>query len=123
MWDRASGIVSLLSMVLLLCLVLAMAYYATRLIGKRYAPSNSNNMRIIDRMMLGPDRAVFIVEVAGQTMLLGVTPHHIERLCELDSDKIEIATPGDTDFAKTLRELLNQKLKGREEGTHKDASQ
>lgn len=113
MWEQIRGVLSALLILLVFIGVLVMAYYATKLVGKQYSAgqSSSGNIRILDRTYLGQDRMLVIIEVAGQTMLVGATAQHIEKLCDIDPESLQApATPQSpsTLFADTFKSVLQQ---------------
>ena len=77
---------SMLGVFLLILLLFAGAYYATKIMGKHYSAqaSTSETMRVIDRLALGRDQYLLIVEAGGKALLLGVSAGQIETLAELE---------------------------------------
>jgi flagellar biogenesis protein FliO len=90
MGEKINGILSAAFILLMFAAILGMAYFATRMIGKGYASQGgaSGNIRILDKVWIGRERALLIVRVADKTMLIGMTPHHIEGLCGLDAGEL-----------------------------------
>lgn len=103
-------VLTALGMLVLFVLVLALAYLATKWIGKRYGGrigGSSGNIKILDRAALGPDRSLYIVEAAGKTLLIGATQQRIETLCELDPEALPPpAQEEPSAFASTLKSVL-----------------
>lgn len=70
---------------------------------------NSELIRLVTRFPLDQQKALYIVEVAGKTLLLGVTNERIELLAQLEKEEIQQVlqkTPPNTpvkDFSKYLR--------------------
>ena len=94
-------------------LIFVGAYYSTKLIGRRYLPTqtSASGMRVIDRLTLGKDHHLLIVDVGEKTLLLGVGPAHVEILTELDGDMYEEArqTPAsETSFFSQLMQKRNK---------------
>lgn len=70
--------------------ILGLAYFTTRLMGRRFpggSPS-AGQMKVLDRLPLGQDKALLIVQAAGKTLLVGVASHAVSLLCELDAREI-----------------------------------
>jgi flagellar biogenesis protein FliO len=93
-------------------LIFVGAYYASKLLGRTYsinAPS-SGGMRIIDRMQLGRDRYLLIVEAGGKVLLLGVGGQRIDSLAELDKEKFDHqpASQGSTDFLSLFKNRIKK---------------
>jgi len=51
---------------------------------QRWLPASSNQVSIVETTHLAPRRALYLVRVGGQTLLLGGTDHAITLLAELD---------------------------------------
>lgn len=75
--------------------VLVMAYWVTRQVGKRYGGGllDTGRIKVLERMPLSQDRMLCIVQVAGKTLLVGITPHSMDTLCELDGDALPPLEP------------------------------
>ena len=82
--------ISVIGIFFFMILIFVAAYYGTKFLGKHYSPqaSFSDNMRVVDRMPLGRDQYLLIVEAGGKALLIGVSPQRIEALAELDKDHI-----------------------------------
>jgi len=78
---------SLIGAFLFMLLIFAGAYYVTRLMGRRYSStaSLSSDMRVIDRLAIGRDQYLLIVEAGDKTLLMGVSPQRMDMLAELES--------------------------------------
>lgn len=103
-------ILSALGLLVVFVLVLVCAYYATKWIGKRYSGQlggTSGNIKVLDKISLGQDRMLFIIEAAGETMLIGVTPQHIEKLGDVSPEALLPTSQGGTvSFVDTLRQTM-----------------
>lgn len=91
MLETLSAVASVVFILLVFIAVIAATFFVTKLIGKKYATaqgSNSGAITILDRAYVGQDRMLLIVRAAGRTLLLGVTPNHIETLSELEEDQL-----------------------------------
>ncbi len=107
--DAAGWIVALL---ITFALVVICAYYATRLLGKRYGVQNSGSglITVLDRSYVGQDRQLLLVKVADKTILIGVTASHIEKLCDLDPEKLPSlpVKTSDVNFAELLKGFITK---------------
>lgn len=63
--------------------------YCAKWLNKRVRISSSATVKILERVNLGPDKALMIVSVAEKYMLLGVTQEHIEKIADLEKDDIK----------------------------------
>ena len=93
-------------------------------LSKRFnftAPGGHNNMRLISAMSVGQKEKIVLVEVEGEKLLLGVTPHQINALKELGktgqteeealASESQTNTPR-TEFADRISKLLNAGVTG-----------
>ena len=63
---------------------------------------NSKNMRILERINLGPDKMLLLVSICGKCMVLGVTSGHTEKICDLEESEEELTAI--TERAPSLKE-------------------
>ena len=104
-----------------LLVLIPLIYGVTRLYGKRVAMGGRGRaLRVVDALALGPNRAVYLVEVGDRILVLGATAQHISLLAEV-TDPVSIATlkrsgiEGDNTFWKVFSERL-AKRRGEREG-------
>lgn len=64
-------------------------YYGANWLNKRVRFSSNGMLKVHERVNLGADKAVMIVSVGGQYMLVGVTQQNINKISDLDKDEIE----------------------------------
>ena len=113
MQEKIGAIFSVLLMLVGFVGVLALAYYSTKLIGKRYSGQGfgEGNIKILDKVILGQDKSLMIVQVEEKTMLIGCTQHHIEKLSDLDAEKLNIKTVQEAPlFSQTFKTVLKTNL-------------
>jgi flagellar protein FliO/FliZ len=85
-----SMITYILSLLITFAVVIGLAYFASRFLGKKMGRMGAmGHHKIIATLPLGTNRAVYIVEIAGKFLALGVTDHSITVLQEI-TDQIEI---------------------------------
>lgn len=83
-WFAATGYV--FSLLVTFLLVLGLAYFTSRFLGQKMnGPAGLNQGKIHATLALGPNRAVYVVEIAGKYMVLGVTDQSISLLREITS--------------------------------------
>jgi len=117
---------SALGLLAVLILVLVLAYFTTRWVGKHYggggiAGGASGSIRVVDKLMLGPDRMLCIVQTAGKTLLLGITQQRIEMLCELDEAALTFPERGTVpSFADMFKTVLEKTKNGKADGKKGD---
>lgn len=74
----------------MLGLVIALLYATLRFLPRVMGmPVESQLMKVVGRYPLDPQKSLYIVEVAGKHLLLGVTQERIQLLSELESGKIQ----------------------------------
>lgn len=80
-------------MIMALIGVLALVFLLFWLMKKfnaRVSLYDSKNMKILERINLGPDKMLLLVSVCGKCMVLGVTSGHTEKICELEQTEEEL---------------------------------
>lgn len=80
-------ILTMLGSLAIVIAVIFLVYYGARTLGGRTMTTSSRNLQVIERIPLGPDRALLLVRVCGEYLLLGATAHRIERLGELTPEQ------------------------------------
>lgn len=101
-----------------LSLVVLLAWGAAYLLKKsalgRQLGTDSGAIRIVERAYLGPKKAVYLVEIGGRALALGVTETNIAPLSQWEAGEIELkpreAAP--SPFAEQLKNILGQKPRG-----------
>ncbi|MEM1485268.1 flagellar biosynthetic protein FliO [Oscillospiraceae bacterium PP1C4] len=110
MWEQINGVGSVLFVLVMFVVMLVITYYATKLIGKGYSAqgAGSKYIKIIDKVFIGKDMTLLIVQLAGETMLIGASSHGIQKLCDIDADKLPqiLAGTGESTFLETFKNVL-----------------
>ncbi|WP_199767963.1 flagellar biosynthetic protein FliO [Ketobacter alkanivorans] len=103
-------------MVLGLMAVLAIIF-ALAWLSKRFnlnMPGSSSNMKLLSAMSVGQKEKIMLVEVEGETMLLGVTPHQINLLKAFDTGSVTPESEQDNgrkgEFATRMQALLKAEV-------------
>jgi len=103
-------------MVLGLMAVLAIIFVLAWL-SKRFnlnMPGSSSNMKLLSAMSVGQKEKIMLVEVEGETLLLGVTPHQINLLKAFDPDSVAPDSQQDHgrkgEFATRMQALLKAEV-------------
>jgi flagellar protein FliO/FliZ len=98
--------------IVVLTAVLVGAYFTTRFIsGKSRKLLKGRYIQVIDRMPLGKDKNVVLIEVGDQKLLIGVTNQSINNLGQIDGEAIKPVgeqTPAKEGkgFAQQLRDFI-----------------
>ncbi len=95
-------------------LVILLAWGASQLLRRsalgRQLGTDSGIIRVAERVYLGPKKAVFLVDIGGRVLALGVTEEHINTLAEWGAGELELAERhvSASPFAAQLKKLLGQ---------------
>ena len=96
--------------------------YAMKKLNKGLGYANGNKMKVIDRVSLGKDGMLAVVDVAGKLMLIGVSGQHIEKLADIDMTPEEYyaqrsspESQSGMSFSSAFAEVMKRK-----KGTEKD---
>ncbi len=121
----AAAILTLLGGVLMFLLVVVAAWACTRFVGRRFSAgmsAGSSRLRVVERVALGPDRALVLVRAAGRVFLVGSAPQQLTLLAELDADAFPEGgdgqpEPAPADFASLFEAVRRQggKFRGKKE--------
>ena len=86
-------------------LIIGLAYFGTGWVAKKYAVTNAGkNMRVVERLSLGTDKHLLIVQAGDKTLLLAASGKSVEVLTELDGQALQPAAPPKApDFSELLK--------------------
>lgn len=112
------NILSLVGMLLTVVLVLALAYWCTKLIGRRGLPGwaagagGGERIQILWQASLGKSERLVLVRVNERCLLLGVTGGGINVLTELTDEEAAdwLQKKGDPPQAPSFLEILRENL-------------
>ena len=88
----------IMALVGVLALVFVM-FWVMKTLNKRVTLSSSKNMKILERINLGPDKMLLLVSICGKCMVLGVTSGHTEKICDLEQTEEELTAIPEKDGA------------------------
>ncbi|MGN1423735.1 MAG: flagellar biosynthetic protein FliO [Oscillospiraceae bacterium] len=103
-------------MIMALVGVLALVFLLFWIMKKfnaRVSLSDSKNMKILERINLGPDKMLLLVSVCGKCMVLGVTTNHTEKICDLEQTEEELMQRpegGNPSFGESFKTVLGDML-------------
>lgn len=124
--SSGSVVLSLVGGLLLFALVLVLAWFCARWLGGRYGfQSSGRTVRVLERVMVGPDRSLLVVQAGEQVWLLGVTSQHIEKIGELDPglypEPVSQDAGNGPDFSAALQSAIKSWAPGKKrENENKD---
>ena len=90
-------------------IILYLAHITTKVMGRRlsFRSGGNKNIKILESVSLGQNKALMIVETAGKTLLIGITSGEISLISELDSEKMISADKAETmEFSKAFKTVL-----------------
>ena len=103
----------LVSSLVVLVLVCVVAWLVVRYGGRFIAGARgrSRGMDVVARLPLEPRRSLYVVEVAGKTLLVGTSEMGLSVLSELDGERVraDVARGGGGGFAAAIRAVLGRK--------------
>ena len=106
------AVLKVLFYLIVLILVLILAYVTTRMLGRGMnGRQQSGDMKILDRLAVGRDSYLMIVDVQGRILLVGVSPAGITRLEELETYERKSPAEVSPDFASVFTEQLKTLVK------------
>ena len=88
-------------------------FWLMKKMNKHVMTSDSRNMKILERINLGPDKMLLLVNIAGKLMVLGVTSNHTEVICELEQTEEELfpKTQGENpSFGESFKTVLGNMM-------------
>ena len=98
----------LLSFIGVLGLIFVLFYFLKKL--NRRISVSGGRLKVLDRIGIGRDGMLLVVSVCGKVMLVGVTAHRIDKLCDLDVTEEEYAADRQgTDFVSVLSAVMGKK--------------
>jgi flagellar biosynthetic protein FliO len=86
-------------------------------LGKQFG-GTSRSIRVVERFYLGPKKAIYLVEVGGRPLALGVTDAAITPLTQWQPGELDLSPPpaSPSSFAAQFRDLLGQQRPAGQEG-------
>ncbi|MBE6844122.1 MAG: flagellar biosynthetic protein FliO [Ruminococcus sp.] len=112
---------SVIMAILVFILILYLAYFATKKMGKRLSVRGvgNKNIKILESISVGQNKAIMIIQTAGKTLLVGMTQNEISLISELDADMLDLNDEKNssqtmefsTAFKTVLEEKFGKKLK------------
>lgn len=108
-----SSYFSFISAFVILIGVLFLTYVSTRWLAQKSMSANtsySRNMVVLDRLPIGQDKMLLIVQAGERKLLLGSGSHGIHLLFEFSSEEMldQEFHPTNKDFLTVLRETIGR---------------
>ena len=96
----------LVTSLIVLGVVCVAAFVAVRLFARLLSTGRSRGaqlMNVVSRVALEPRRSLYVVEVAGKTLLVGTSEMGLSVLSELDGKEVEARTSIQPSFGELVR--------------------
>ncbi len=108
------AIISGIGSLIVVALIMYLAYFVSKNIGKvPFMKNSTSNMQVIDRIMLGQDRSLLIVKIAGNYFLVSSSQNSISILKELNEEDLDLNPLEPISFEKLdFKEILEKFKKG-----------
>jgi flagellar protein FliO/FliZ len=102
----------LVTSLLVLGAVCVVAFVAVRVFGRLIATGRTRGAHLMDvvaRVPLEPRRSLYVVEVAGKTLLVGTSEMGLSVLTELDAAEVKARTVAQPSFADLVRKAWKRR--------------
>lgn len=95
--------------------VLIAAYFFSKFIGFKMSHSNANkHIKVLDRVFLGNDKFICIIQIGIRFFVIGITNHHIALISELnEAELVPISDDKNASFG-SIFEMYIKKLGNRD---------
>jgi flagellar biosynthetic protein FliO len=81
------GVGGLLFKILVSVLVIViLSYGLIRFFGKGFKLQGGTWINILDHVSLGPNRGIYLVDIGGKVLVLGITDHNMVKIMEIEDD-------------------------------------
>lgn len=108
----------LVTSMIVLVVVCAAAFIAVRVLGRWIATGRARGAHLLDvvaRLPLEPRRSLYVVEVAGKTLLVGTSEMGLSVLSELDGSEVRARAVARPTFAEMVRAVWARRRTGPDE--------
>ena len=107
-----------------------LTYYGARWMNRKFNNgqgfNSSKGIKIVECTGISPDKQLVIVTVGKKSMMLGVTPSSISKICELDDEDMNVirdnaAASVESNFLASLKKAVadRQQLHRKEESVNR----
>jgi flagellar protein FliO/FliZ len=106
----------LVTSLLVLGAVCIAAFIAVRLFGRLLATGRARGAHLLDvvaRVPLEPRRSLYVVEVAGKTLLVGTSEMGLSVLSELDGSEVRGRVEARPTFAEMVRSAWDKRVRAK----------
>lgn len=105
---------TLLGALLLVVIIIFLSYFASKSLAKGATKlGGAKHMNVIDRIVVGQDRALLIVQIGSNYYLIGSSDQNISLLKELNPDDLIFLSEGGNQEQSGFKESFRTVLKDR----------
>ncbi len=94
MGTLVSVLLKILYFLIVFGIIVLLAYYTTKIVGKRVSVNAGKYMQVIDNLYIGSDKSLIIIKVENSYLLLSCSNHGLELIKELDGFEEDLETGG-----------------------------
>lgn len=95
--------------ILVVVLIFFLAWYIPRFLSTRNGMTgNGRNIVVLEKIVLSKDSSIVLVKAFGKLILVGITPHGMEKLMEAEETAVEIQ--GNETSTESFTEILKKNL-------------
>lgn len=119
MLTGSSSFATVLFTLVAMVVVLALAYYTTRWLGKRInTGSGTGLIKVLDKTMIGQGKLLAVIKIGDKTMLVGVAENSITKLCDIEESDIVLednSKKSNVSFHESLKFALKNTMGAKKE--------
>lgn len=95
--------------ILIFCLVISLAYFVTKFVSRKAINySRGNNLEVIDHIVIGRDKYLYIIKAGKKYILIGAAGSYISYLKDLEEEELNINKKSNIDFANNLNKTIKR---------------
>lgn len=93
-------------------IVLFLAKFTTKFLGKKMSYSKTTkHIRVVDRMFIGNDKSICIIQIGNRFFAVGITNQHVDLICELsEADLMPLSVEEESPF-NSLFDMYTSKFR------------
>lgn len=96
-------------MMTMVVLILFGSFAFTRYLGvKTMGSSSGKNMKIIDTLVVSPEKSIVVVEVLGKFYMMGISNNGINLIKELEEYPLDNLANSPESFQKSIQDALSK---------------
>lgn len=92
-----------------------LCFWLLKKFNRGLSTTKGRNIQIIEKVGIAPDKMLLLISVAGKCMVVGVTNHGMEKICDVDKtvDELMAELPVESGgFLDSLTQIIKSKKEG-----------